>query len=242
MLLWANQNQTLRHEIVGGFVWSPKRNKNQARNQFYRFMRKVSLCDLIFSYKDTCILAISIAKTYCWECPKPLEFGIARSKWGNIKWKVKVKFTQLTHRIRLKEHIAQLRPFPPAKYSPLQTEGNNLQYVYLASVNEDFAATLIHQIDVEATPLLHAAKFVESVVADDLNFREHQVKQIIEQNTSIPNTERVALKSSRTGQEHLKEHVKQIETNCHITKASNSTHLIANHCKPWHDTTNGERL
>lgn len=28
---WVNQNQTFRHEIEGGHLWSPKRNKNGHR-------------------------------------------------------------------------------------------------------------------------------------------------------------------------------------------------------------------
>lgn len=48
---WVNQNQTYRHEIDGGYLWSPKKNKNEARNQFYENMREVSPGDLIFSFK-----------------------------------------------------------------------------------------------------------------------------------------------------------------------------------------------
>lgn len=32
---WVNQNQTYRHEVRGSFMWSPKRNANGARNEFY---------------------------------------------------------------------------------------------------------------------------------------------------------------------------------------------------------------
>jgi hypothetical protein len=35
---WVNQNQTYRQEIEGGYLWSPKRNANGARNPFYEFM------------------------------------------------------------------------------------------------------------------------------------------------------------------------------------------------------------
>ena len=31
---WVNQNQTHRQEIGGGYLWSPKRNANSARNPF----------------------------------------------------------------------------------------------------------------------------------------------------------------------------------------------------------------
>ena len=37
---WVNQNQTYRHEVQGGYLWSPKRNANGARNPFYESMRE----------------------------------------------------------------------------------------------------------------------------------------------------------------------------------------------------------
>jgi len=43
---WVNQNQTFRHEIAGGYLWSPKRNANLIRNPFYESMREVSPGDL----------------------------------------------------------------------------------------------------------------------------------------------------------------------------------------------------
>ena len=39
---WVNQNQTYRHEVRGGYLWSPKRNANGARNPFYDSMREVT--------------------------------------------------------------------------------------------------------------------------------------------------------------------------------------------------------
>jgi hypothetical protein len=44
---WVNQNQTYRHEVAGGYLWSPKRNANGARNTFYESMREVAFGDLI---------------------------------------------------------------------------------------------------------------------------------------------------------------------------------------------------
>src|SRR5215469_6582604 len=74
---WVNQNQTYRHEIRGGYLWSPKRNANGARNPFYESMREVAPGDLIFSFANTRILAVGGAQSYCWESPRPEEFGIA---------------------------------------------------------------------------------------------------------------------------------------------------------------------
>jgi hypothetical protein len=41
------------------------------------------------------IQAIGIAQSYCWESPKPLEFGSAGQNWENVGGKVKVAFTGL---------------------------------------------------------------------------------------------------------------------------------------------------
>lgn len=44
---WVNQNQTYRHEIDGGYLWSPKRKTNEQRNPFYESMREVAPGDVI---------------------------------------------------------------------------------------------------------------------------------------------------------------------------------------------------
>ena len=92
---WVNQNQTYRHEIAGGYLWSPKRNANKARNPFYESMREVAPGDIIFSFRDTRIAALGIARSYCYESPKPTEFGTAGSYWEAIGWKIDVSFREL---------------------------------------------------------------------------------------------------------------------------------------------------
>lgn len=239
---WVNQNQTYRHEVTGGYLWSPKTNKNKAKNPFYETMREVAPGDVIFSFKDTRIQAIGVAESYCWECPKPVEFGTAGSYWENVGWKVKVKFTPLQNKVRPKDHIAILRPLLPAKYSPLQHTGDGLQSVYLASVNDDLAAMLQYLIGSEAAALIQQAQLVEPIVADDLDDWESRIEQTIQQDATLAETERLAIVRSRIGQGLFKERVHKIETHCRITKVDNPTHLIASHCKPWRDATNEERL
>ena len=72
---WVNQNQTFEQEFKGGYLWSPKRRANNARNPFYEFMREVSPGDIIFSFNKSRISALSIAASNCYESPKPKEFG-----------------------------------------------------------------------------------------------------------------------------------------------------------------------
>jgi hypothetical protein len=163
---WVNQNQTFRQETEGGYLWSPKRNANGARNPFYESMREVAPGDLVFSFADTRIPAIGIAKSYCWESPKPTEFGNAGANWENIGWKISVAFTLLDNRIRPKDHIELIRPLLPRKYAPLQATGDGLQGVYLTELPATLAEVLMGLIGTETTPLAAAAKAVKPIISD----------------------------------------------------------------------------
>ena len=174
---WVNQNQTYRHEVEGGYLWSPKRSASGARNPFYESMREVSPGDLIFSFMDTRIQAIGIAQSYCWESPKPLEFGTAGQNWEDIGWKVKVAFTALATKIRPKDHIDILRPLLPERYSPLQPNGNGLQSVYLTEIPADLAEVLMGLIGQEVEPLALAAKSTKPIIADDIDLWERQDRE-----------------------------------------------------------------
>ena len=103
-----------------------------------------------FSFKDTRIIAIGTTQSYCWESPKPLEFGNAGQNRENIGWRVKVKFTELSNTIRPKDHMAVLGPVLPDRYSPLQPSGNGLQSVYLTELPIPFAEVLMGLIGSEA--------------------------------------------------------------------------------------------
>lgn len=239
---WVNQNQTYRHEIMGGYLWSPKRNANGARNPFYESMREVSPGDLIFSFKDTKILALGIAQSYCWESPKPLEFGVAGQNWENIGWKVKVKFTELANKIRPKDHITFLSRFLPEKYSPLQRNGNGLQSVYITEVFEELSEKFMGLIGKEVESLALAAKSTQPTPGDDLEFWESKLEQEITGDFNVPETQRQAITLARVGQGLFKERVSKIETRCRITGVDHPVHLVASHCKPWRDSSNEERL
>lgn len=243
---WVNQNQTYRHEIGGGYLWSPKRNSNGARNQFYEAMREVAPGDIIFSFVDSKIIAIGIAQSYCWESPKPVEFGRAGEYWENVGWRVKVDFTRLLHQVRPKDHIDVLRPLLPPRYSPLQQNGNGLQSVYLAEVPETFAEVLLGLIGQEAQLLTLAARDVMPPAigedVNDLEFWERKQVEYLVDDPSIDGTERTAIITARKGQGLFKERMSQIESRCRITGVTNPAHLVASHSKPWRDSNNQERL
>ena len=101
---WVNQKQTYRHEVPGGYLWSPKRKSNGNRNAFYDFMREVSPGDVVFSYADGLIKAIGIAGSHAYEAPKPLEFGQSGAYWEKIGWRVDVRFKELLAQVRPSSH------------------------------------------------------------------------------------------------------------------------------------------
>jgi putative restriction endonuclease len=239
---WVNQNQTYRHEQAGGYIWSPKRNKSGAKNPFYETMREVSPGDIIFSFVDTAIPAIGVAQSYCWESPKPTEFGTIGDYWEDVGWKVRVRFTALLHWIHPKEHMGILRELLTDRYGPLQPNGNGKQGVYLTAVS-DTAAEVAGIIGAEAQPFMGAVPVgAPMLTSDDLDIWEHRMETVVGLDSSITDTEREAIIRARRGQRLFKDRVMEIETRCRITGVTNPIHLVASHCKPWRDSTNEERI
>jgi hypothetical protein len=244
---WVNQNQTHRQEIGGGYLWSPKRNANHARNPFYESMREVTPGDLVFSFVDTRIVAIGIAVSYCYESPKPTEFGQAGMNWDMVGWRVRVQFTRLINQVRPKDHMDLLRDSLPNRYSPLRASGDGLQGVYLAEVPTIMAELILQLIGPEASRVAAQAEQTNETVSaqvinGDIDVWEHHLEQEVEENPRLDDTERIALIMARRGQGIFKERVMRIEHRCRITLVENPVHLRASHCKPWRDSTDLERL
>ena len=96
-----------------------KRKSNGHRNAFYEFMREFAPGDIVFSLKDTLIQAVGVATDFCFESPKPTEFGSTGMNWNWIGWKVPVHWNMLENRVRPSEHMAKLALVLPNKYAPL---------------------------------------------------------------------------------------------------------------------------
>jgi hypothetical protein len=246
---WVNQNQTYRHEVAGGYLWSPKRKANGQINPFYEFMREVAPGDLIFSFADTYVRAIGIAKSTCYGCPKPQEFGTVGANWEQAGWKVEVEFRPLSNPIRPVENMAILRPTLPDKYSPLSLDGRGSQSVYLTAVPPEMAHALATMIGREAQMAIEVGRsFAQDTGLSDRPAQaiaewEERLRSRIEMDTAIPETTREQLVLARRGQGRFREAVTRIETHCRITGVNRPEHLIASHCKPWRDCKeHAERL
>lgn len=243
---WVNQNQTFRHEFEGGYLWSPKRNANGRSNPFYDFMRVTAPGDIVFSFTDTWIKAIGIAKSHAYESPKPLEFGSAGAYWERIGWRVDVQFTQLQRPTRPKEHMGRLGPLLPEKYAPLRANGDGLQGIYLTELPQRLALEIVDLIGDEARllmsqPMARDAHAGSSPAIGLVQWEEHQL-EVLRVDGSLPATTREAVVLSRRGQGLFKQRVMRIEKACRVTRVDREEHLRASHCKPWRDSDNRERL
>src|SRR5690606_21901105 len=148
-------------EVGGGYLWSPKRKADGGRNPFYEFMREVSPGDLILSFADTFIRAVGVANSYCYECPKPADFGNAGAYWDQIGWKADVHYHVLHNQIRPSEHMARLRTVLPDRYSPLQARGYGNQGVYLTELPPPLMNALADLIGEELRLLMQSGRVVE---------------------------------------------------------------------------------
>jgi hypothetical protein len=199
-------------------------------------MREVSPGDVIFSFYDTRIKAIGVVTGRAQTGPKP-DFGNAGLNWSKEGWFVPVDYCVLNTQIRPKDHAAILRPFLPAKYSPLQESGDGLQSVYLAEVPQPLADALIGLIG----PAYWDAYSLITVLQTAAEPAESKAAAAMDATLTGP-TFREQIVKARRGQGVFRANVLLREDACRVTRVNEPRHLKASHIKPWRDATDAERL
>jgi hypothetical protein len=237
---WVNHKQTRDHEVRGGYLWSPMRNANGGFNQTYQNMTLVRPGDVVFSYAGGRIGAIGQVTDAASASPKPSEFGNVGDYWANEGWLVGVYFSPAPKPLRPKDHIEAIRPMLPARYSPLQPNGNGNQGCYLAGISDALGLVLLALLEVEAAPQLMATtnQISEPERTVDVLTDLHE----IEVDTSIRETQRLQLAKARIGQGLFRTNVMLIDPHCRVTGVEDPRLLIASHIKPWRDSSNQERI
>jgi hypothetical protein len=195
--------------------------------------------DIVFSYAHGQIAAIGQVTEAASASPKPTEFGSVGDYWSNEGWLVGVYFTPAPKTLRPKAQIETIAPLLPAKYSPIQRNGDGNQGCYLAGISDALGLLLLVQLSVEATPAFATAHLLQDArndieVLDDIH--------AIESNTTIPETQRLQLTKARIGQGLFRKQVMLIDPRCRVTGIEDSRLLIASHIKPWRDASNAERI
>ena len=139
---WVNHRQTFKQEFGGGYMWSPKTNKNGGKSHFYDNMTRVKAGDIVYSFAYGQIQAVGVVMSGASSYRKPEEFGKTGDNWENEGWYVPVKFERYGKPFRPKDKMDVIAPLLPAKYSPIQANGNGNQAAYLSLVSKQLASNL----------------------------------------------------------------------------------------------------
>jgi hypothetical protein len=242
---WVNQKQTHRHEIGGGYLWSPKRRADHGRNRFYDNMKAVAPGDIVFSYWEGAIRAYGTIRSFGYDAPKPGEFGPVGRNWSQIGYRADVDYVRLNELVEPREVWSRVKPLLPDKYSPLNpANGKGLQSVYLAELPTELGM-LFWSLIAERGNRLQARDAKAALVASaEEPEREVWERHVLDEITEarLDTTEREALIKARRGQGLFRTNVARVEQECRITHVSNPAYLIASHIKPWRHATNAERL
>ena len=148
---WVNHKQTYKHEIEGGFLWSPKFKVNGDRNYFYDTMADAEVGDIVLSYAHGKVSYFGIVVEEASTANKPYEFGAAGDDWDDNGWFLPISWQKITPSVRPKVIWDEIRHLFPRKYSPLNRQGGGNQGCYLAEITEQLFLTLI-QYSLEKIP------------------------------------------------------------------------------------------
>lgn len=232
---WVNQNQTFKYEIPGGFMWSPFKNANGARNPFYDNMDHVQPGDIVFAYAQQQVKAIGIAQKKAYAAPKPASFENTSNNWSQIGWLVEVEFKLLDLPFVPKEHLSEIARYLTTKSAPLNEDGRGKER-YLVELETGLAVLILQIIGIQPDLMSRELSPDQNSESDYEIELEIQAKQL------DGDPEKIQLTKSRRGQGIFKANVRLIEDHCRVTGVKNIKHLRASHIKPWSVSSKEEKL
>lgn len=186
-------------------------------------MENVRIGDIIFSYQNTRVRAVSIATCDTYQSKIPEEFG-EDAPWKKVGRRVDVEYQDLPIPIPLQSIVDTIVDFLPKKYSPIKSNKSGGNEGYLYSITPEAASIIL-----ERSGLQHL--ILQDVT--ERSFSKLSKEQI---------TTRKSLVDSRIGQGKFREVLEKKWKSCAITEVNSSKLLIASHIKPWKKSDNKERL
>jgi len=99
------QGETYAEEKLGGYVWSPQRNKNGRKNAGYTTMTNIHKGDIIFHNSNGKFMAIGVATSNCYEAVQPEELVRANTTidWEKSGYRVDVRYFELDTPLKVTE-------------------------------------------------------------------------------------------------------------------------------------------
>lgn len=142
-VFYVYQGSTFNEEFKGGFVWSPKLNKNGGENRGFSTMTKIKKGDFIIHHCNGEIRAISLAKTDCYDSNKPSYKVGAGNSWDNDGYRVDCDYKLLDNPIKLAEHKNWLKEHY-SEESAFTRLGTGKQQ-YMCTITEQHALYLLKE-------------------------------------------------------------------------------------------------
>lgn len=237
---WVNHKQTHTQEINGGYIWSPKTERDGKRSHYYENMRRARPNDSIISYAGGAVQALGRIVDAAILAPRPEEFGLVGLNWADQGWLAPVSWT-LINPIKPKSILGQIAHLLPNKYSPLQAAtGNGNQKAYLTEVSQQIFELLVQICGATVEEL---SRFPEVCEVDFRNALDAAEERKISADLTLTDTEKVQLSKARRGQGLFRKNLCGVESQCRLTNVHTPKLLIASHIKPWRlCTTAYERL
>lgn len=223
---WVNHKATFRQEIDGGFLWSPKREKN-ARSHFYDNMRRVVQGDLMLSYAHGQLAHVGVATDPAVDAPRPHAFGATGEAWAISGWILPVVWTPLPSSVRPRDFWDELRPLlPQERYSPIVlATGFGNQKAYLSEIDEaafDLVLSRAGGVRPETARSSHLGELLDAI--------EDEIEDELR---NSDDTERDQTIKARRGQGRFRANVCEIDPACRLTGVDEPALLVASHIKPW---------
>ena len=215
---WVNHKQTFKHEISGGFLWSPKFKSNGDRNYFYDTMADAEVGDIVLSYANGKVSYFGVVVEEASTAQKPSEFGAAGDVWDNDGWFLPISWQKISPSIQPKLIWDEIQHLFPQKYSPLNGQGGGNQGCYLAEISEQIFLSLM-QYSLEKNPILFST--IQKNLATTSSALRRQI-------TEVKRTV-----NQRIGQLQFRNEVIKLEGACPITGVASPAFLRASHIKPW---------
>lgn len=134
---WVNHNQTAKHALTTGTLWSPKNEANGARSEFYDNMKRVQGGDYIVSMSNSTLTHIGLVRDPAVSAPKPPTYKTTE-RWSGYGWLMLVGWRRLRQPVHPADLLDELRQYLPSKYSPINSRtGKGNQKAYLAGISRD---------------------------------------------------------------------------------------------------------
>lgn len=234
---WVNHKRTGKQEVQRGYLWCPLREANGARSQFYQNMRRASAGDAVLSYIGGHIRHVGLILDSACPAPKPSDFS---GNWHDDGWLLPVQWWALPDQVQPKEKIAEIGPFLPEKYSPINRRtGSGNQKAYLTEINQEVFEILtgISHFQAVAFPMAFA------VAAATIEQVEDAVQTKIINDPGLDSTTKQNVILARRGQGLFRKRIYEFESACRLTQVTTPYLLTASHIKPWRVCTSAaERL